>query len=101
MPIALIAKLIGAGLALSALFWLVDEIGDRREANVRAEYDQAIADTNVDIGEHNTAESKVAAVAAAARAQALADAAKAKGDKHPASHEQAEALNRISSRRAP
>jgi hypothetical protein len=81
--------------------WYVNEtLGAGERAKVRAEYDQAIADTNVDIGEHNSAEAKVAAVAAAARAKALAEAAQAKGDKHPASQEQAEALNRIS-RRAP
>jgi hypothetical protein len=99
MPIVFWLKLAGWAAGAAFLFWLVDEIGDRREAKVRAEYDQAIVETNADIGELNTAESKIAAVAAAARATALAEAAKAKGGKHPASQEQADALNRISARR--
>ena len=101
MAILFWLKVVGGVAGAAFLFWLVDEIGDRREAKVRAEYDQAIVETNVDIGEHNTAESKIAAVAAASRARALAEAAAVKDKPHPASKAQAEALNRISTRRAP
>lgn len=38
MPLLFWLKAAGVGVAAFGLLWLVDEIGDRREAKVRAEF---------------------------------------------------------------
>lgn len=44
--IVLAAKIAGGAIALGGVAWLADEIGDRREAKVRAEYAAGIAAAN-------------------------------------------------------
>lgn len=60
--------------AIGALYWLVDVIGDRREAKVHARYAAAAKATNLDLQRFNTEDEKVAAVAEALRQKALDDA---------------------------
>ena len=81
--------------ALAALWWIVDLIGDRREAQVHARYAAAAAATNLDLAAYNTNDEKVAAVSEALRAKAVADAGAARGPGCPATAEQAKALNGI------
>lgn len=83
-----------AGGILAGAAWLVDEIGDIREAKVHARYAHAAQMTNDDIAAFTTEDEKVAAVAAALRQQAVAAAAKVPGQ-CPATAEQAQALNQI------
>ena len=88
---------IYAGLAL-ALFaggvWLVDAIGDRREAKVHARYAAAAEATNIDVRAFNSEDERVSAIAEALREQALAKARTVPG-KHLATKEQAAALSAI------
>lgn len=49
MPILLYLKLAGAAAVAVGLLWLVDEIGDRREAKVRTEMAQATAALNAEL----------------------------------------------------
>lgn len=92
MPTLFIARLIGALTVVGSLFWLVDAIGDRREAKVWRQINAAIGKTNAKIAEHETLDAKLAAIAEAARQKALADI-KAEGPK--ATPEQAAAISRI------
>lgn len=46
MPVFLALKLIGVGAVLAGVLWLVDEIGDRREAKVRAAIAAEVAAAN-------------------------------------------------------
>jgi hypothetical protein len=92
MPIFLMLKIAGVGAVLVGLFWLVDEIGDRREAKVWRKINAAIASTNVHIAEHESLDAKIAAVAEDARLKALADVGK---DGPRATPEQAAALSKV------
>lgn len=71
MPALLIAKLIGAAAIAAVLFWIVDEIGDRREAKVYRRINAAIEKTNVDVRHLNTLDEKMSAIAEDARQKAL------------------------------
>lgn len=83
-------------VVVGGIFWVGDAIGDKREARVRAEFDEAVIATNVEIDSAMTAHQKVAAIAAAARRKAAEDAKSVK--ELPVcvvSPAQAEALNNI------
>ena len=80
--------------ALGAGYWLVDEIGDRREAKVRAEYAEAARRKNIEIGKLNSADDAVAALMEAAIASKAAAAAMVISS-CPATKEQARALTSI------
>lgn len=97
MPISLspIATFIAALAFLGAGWFVIDEIGDRREAKVHKRYSDAAELTNVDVRKFNSDDEKVAAVAEALRQQALDKAKALKGEKHPATKEQAAALSAI------
>jgi hypothetical protein len=92
VPALLIAKLIGAAAIAAGLFWIVDEIGDRREAKVYRRINQAIENVNVKIRASNSLEDKVAALAEAAREKALAEV---QPSECKASPDQAKSLTRI------
>lgn len=92
MPIALVLKLVGWGAFAVFAWWLVDEIGDRREAKVYHRINQAIENVNVKIRASNSLEDKVAALAEAARERALAEV---QPSECKASHDQAKSLTRI------
>lgn len=74
--------------------WLIDEIGDRREAKVHARYAKAADATNLDIRAFNSEDDRVAAVSQAMLVKAL-DKAKAVPGKLIVSKEQAAALSEI------
>ncbi len=80
--------------ALTALWWLVDVIGDRREAKVLARIHAAIEATNVETRGANTLEEKLAVVQEATRQKALDEASKLKG-RHILTEVEAAALNGI------
>lgn len=80
--------------ALGAGYWLVDEIGDRREAKVRAEYAEAARRKNIEIGKLNSADDAVAALMEAAIASKAA-AASMVISSCAATKEQARALTSI------
>lgn len=92
MPALLVAKLIGWGAVAVFLFWLVDEIGDRREAKVYRRINQAIESVNVKIRASNSLEDKVAALAEATRDKALSEI---QPSECKASPDQAKSLTRI------
>ena len=92
MPVLLIAKLIGFASVAAFLFWLVDEIGDRREAKVYRRINEAIERTNVDVRHLNSLDEKMAAVAEDARQKALAGI---KPSDRKATAEEAAALTRV------
>lgn len=96
MPISInpIVWLVVAGGILAGGLWLVDEIGDRREAKVHARYAKAAEATNIDIRAFNSEDDRVAAVAEALRQQALAKA-KVVPSSHKATKKQAKALSEI------
>jgi hypothetical protein len=94
MTIRGIIQVLGAVVGISALWWVVDEIGDRREAKVLARINAAIEATNADTRAANTLEDKIAAVQEAAREKALADVAKLKG-RHIMTAEEAASLNEV------
>ena len=96
MPFSLspVAWLVVAGGLGVGAFWLVDAIGDRREAKVWAKINKAIDATNVDVRAHNSLDDKIAAIAEDARQKATAQA-NGLGGSCPATKEQAEALSRI------
>ena len=77
------------------LYWVADGIGDIRESKVHARYAAAAELTNEHVAAFTSEDEKVAAVSEALRLKALSAAQAVQGDKHPASKEQAEALNRI------
>lgn len=54
MPILIYVKLAGLAFVAMVLVWLMDEIGDRREAKVRAEIAQQVADANKRADEAHT-----------------------------------------------
>ena len=86
--------LVVIGTVLGGAFVLVDAIGDRREARVRAEYAEAARKKNIEIGNFNSADDAVAALvdaALAARAQAAGQVAGA----CPATKDQAKALTEL------
>lgn len=92
MPFVYTALISGA---LVGLAWLVDEIGDRREAKVWLKIDAAIAATNEDIGKDNELADRVAAVAERARVKTLDEARRTLAGKCPLSADEAQALARI------
>ena len=79
---------------LGGAFVVVDAIGDRREAKVRAEYVEAARKKNVEISSVNSANDTVAALMEAALASKAAAAAQIAGT-CPATKEQAQALTAI------
>ena len=97
MPFALIspvAWLVIIGVVLGGVYYVVDMIGDRREAQVRAEYVEAARKKNIEIGNFNSADDAVAALmeaALAAKAQAAGQVAGA----CPATKDQAKALTEL------
>lgn len=96
MPFA-IGPLIGFGVFAALIvgaFFLIDAIGDRREAQVRAEYTEAARRKNVNIGAFNTAQKALDAVIDAKVQEALKASGKIPSE-HKASAEQAAALNAI------
>lgn len=78
-----------------ALFWLVDEIGDRREQKVWRKINAAIEKTNVDVERFSDLDDKISAIAEDARKKAVDAAKQIKSTQSPATAEQAEALSRI------
>ena len=70
-------------------------VGDQREAQVHARYAAAAEATNIDLRAFNTEDERVAKIAEAIRAKAIAGASEAKGKGCPVNAAQAEALNRI------
>ena len=92
--------LVWAGLAaaiLTVVVFLVDAIGDRREAQVWARINGAIEKTNVDVRRFNDLDDKIAAVQYETRLKALAEA-KAKAAQEgtcPASQATADSLTKI------
>lgn len=97
LPISLVpvAWLALIGVVLGCLYWVVDEIGDRREAKVWRKINAAIEKTNVDVRSFNELDEKIAAIAEDARKKALASARQVAAGRCPASAEQAQALSRI------
>jgi hypothetical protein len=86
---------VGAFLAgLAALWWLVDLIGDQREAKVYARINAAIERTNVDVRAFNALDDKIAAIQDDARRKALDDALKLKG-RFTLTDEEAAALRKL------
>lgn len=96
MPISFLPVLwlVVIGTVVGGAYWLVDEIGDRREAKVRTEYAEAARKKNIEIGNLNSAEDAVAALVEAALAGKTAAAAQVAGN-CPATKEQAQALTAI------
>jgi len=85
------------GAVLAGLWFAVDQIGNVREREVRAEFDRAALEKNVDIAGYNSAAEALDAVIAAKVSEALAAAGKvppAPGSSG-ATAEQAAALNAI------
>lgn len=96
MPFA-IGPIIGFGVFAALVvgaYFLIDAIGDRREAAVRAEYVEAARKKNVEIAGFNSADDAIAAIAEAALQQHLATAQKVAGS-CPFTPEQAAALTVI------
>lgn len=85
--------IIASGVIIAGI-WIVDAIGDRREAKVHAKYAAAAGVTNDDVAAFNTEDEKVAAVAEALRQQAL-EKAKSVPGKLIVTKAQAEALSEI------
>ena len=75
--------------------WLVDAIGDRREAKVWRKINAAIAQTNDDIGEQNELADRVRAVAVKARERALIEAKQKQSGACPLTAHEAQALARV------
>lgn len=81
--------------ALVGLFWLVDEIGDRRELKVRAQFAEAARKKNIDISAFNSADDSVAVLMERTLVMYAAQAGQAEGNKCPASPPQAAAITAI------
>ena len=81
-----------AGLA--SLWWLVDLIGDRREAKVLARINAAIEKTNVDVRAFNALDDKISAIQEDARRKALEAAGKHRG-RLLLTAEEADALSKV------
>lgn len=87
--------LVVLGAVLGFGWMVVDRIGDRREAKVRAEYAEAARRKNIEIGRLNSADDAVAAVIEAALATKTTEAAGVSGPACPATKDQARALTAI------
>ncbi len=97
MPISFLPA-VWAGLLILggwAVWYVVDEIGDRREAKVWRQINAAMHDTNERLRRGNTEEEKNAALAEAERLKAIAAASQITEGKCPATDIQAKALSRI------
>ena len=97
MPFRIVSPLVWLGIigaVLAGLFFIVDAIGDRREAQVRAEYAEAARKKNIEIGQFNSADDAVAALVDAALKDRLAAAGQIAGA-CPATAAQAEALTAL------
>lgn len=79
---------------LASLWWLVDLIGDQREAKVLARINAAIEKTNVDVRAFNELDDKIAAIQEEARRKALDDTAGHRG-RLLLTAEEAAALNKV------
>lgn len=86
-----VGSIIGS---LAGLYFVVDWIGDRREAKVHARYAAAAKATNLDLQRYNSDDEKVAAVAEALRQKALQDA-KEVGPACLLTEEQAKAFGQV------
>lgn len=88
--VAIVAFVIGG-------LWLVDAIGDQREAKVWGEINAALERTNAKIDAQANLDEKIAQVAEQARKKALEEALKlpAVAIQCPANSPQADALNKI------
>ena len=79
---------------LASLWWLVDVIGDRREAKVLARINAAIEKTNVDVRALNALDDKISAIQEDARRKALESAGQHRG-RLLLNAEEAEALGKV------
>lgn len=95
--IAILSRVAIAAGVIGAFFWFCDVIGDRREAKVRAEYDQALAETNQDIEASSEVQQKVAAAARLVREKAVRHALSRSGQCKMTAQDAAD-LNRIKAR---
>ena len=93
-PVSAVLGLVAMLGLLGGVWWIVDSIGDRREAKVRAEYAEAARRKNIEIGKLNSADDAVAALMEAAIASKAA-AASMVISSCPATKEQARALTAI------
>ena len=82
-------------VALGGVYYVVDAIGDRREAKVWRKINAAIEKTNVDVEKFSELDDKISAIAEDARKKAIDAASQIKSTQSPATAEQAEALSRI------
>lgn len=85
---------LAAGVVV-VLFWLADAIGDAREAQVRATYDQAIDDANSDTVTANDAATKVALRDQRVRDQAVTAYKASLGNACPLTADEAITLSRV------
>lgn len=97
LDLAVVIRTVAVVIVAIGLFWLVDAIGDQREAKVWASINAAIEKTNADIDKQLSLDDRIAQVAEAARKKALANAISlpAIAVACPASKPQADALNAI------
>lgn len=97
LDLAVVIRTVAVVIVAIGLFWLVDAIGDQREAKVWASINAAIEKTNADIDKQLSLDERISAVAEAARKKALANAISlpAIAVACPASKPQADALNAI------
>lgn len=92
MPVVWVAVI---GIALGGIYYVIDTIGDRREAKVWRKINAAIEKTNVDVERFSDLDDKISAIAEDARKKAIDAAKQIKSTQSPATAEQAEALSRI------
>ena len=84
-----------AAIGIAGL-WLVDAIGDRREAKVHARYAKVAEAVNLKIEDFTSEDERVAAISEAIRQKALASARTIPASNTcPASKDQAAALSQI------
>mgnify|MGYP001613323146 CR=1 FL=1 len=93
-PVSAVLGLVAMLGVLGGVWWVVDSIGDRREAKVRGEYAEAARRKNIEIGKLNSADDAVAALMEAALASKAA-AASMVISSCPATKEQSRALTAI------
>ena len=84
-----------ASLAIGALYWGIDKIGDIRETSVRAQYERAIDETNEATAADNEAATRIAMRDARIRGKALSEAKAALAGKCPLTADEALKLSRV------
>lgn len=92
MPFLFWVKVVGWAACAALLFYVVDEIGDRREAKVYRRINAAIEKINVDVRHLNSLDEKMSAIAEDARMKALAEI---KSSDRKATAEEAKQLSRV------